>query len=235
MNIMLFWISLFLLTGILTFYYSRLQPFPEIGGKFSLLVLILAIFLWITESSPRPGSEDFAPTLSLITGGLGVIIGIRHMGITKKDVILAPLGGVLFTVGGIWLLSSRWEGADQFQQISLFLVASILVALEIYLIFRGLVIGIPGVSWSKSGIRQIQRGLIEGPNGAIAHFEKSWDSEDSWINSMSHAALILIYRKLDKKEREQHHTIELERNGGWDSLDDSWIKAIENSLEELNF
>ena len=175
---MLFWISLFLLTGILTFYYSRLQPFPEIGGKFSLLVLILAIFLWITESSPRPGSEDFAPTLSLITGGLGVIIGIRHMGITKKDVILAPLGGVLFIVGGIWLLSSRWDGADQFQQISLFLVASILVALEIYLIFRGLVIGIPGVSWSKSGIRQIQRGLIEGPNGAIAHFEKALDKKD---------------------------------------------------------
>lgn len=232
---MLFWISLFSLIGILTFYYSRLQPFPEIGGKFSILLLLLAIFLWITESSPRPGSEDFAPTLSLISGGLGVIIGIRHMGITKKDVILAPLAGVLFIVGGIWLLSSRWEGADQVQQIGLFVVASILVALEIYLIFRGLVIGIPGVSWSKSGIRQIQRGLIEGPNGAIAHFEKSWDSEDSWINSMSHAALILIYRKLGKKKSEKHHTIELERNGGWDSLDESWINAIEKSLKELNF
>ena len=115
------------------------------------------------------------------------------------------------------------------------MVASILLALEIYLIFRGLVIGIPGVSWSKSGIRQIQRGLIEGPNGAIAHFEKSWDSEDSWINSMSHAALILIYRKLGNKESEKHHTIELERNGGWSSLDDSWVKAVEDSLGELNF
>tara|TARA_B100000085_G_scaffold191655_1_gene175589 strand:+ start:1299 stop:1997 length:699 start_codon:yes stop_codon:yes gene_type:complete len=232
---MLFWIGLFLLVGIVTFYYSRLQPFPEIGGKFSGLVLLLALFLWISESSPREGSEDVAPTLSLITGGLGVIFGIRHMGITKKDVILAPLGGVLFCAGGIWLLSSRWDDAEQFQQIGLFVVASILLALEIYLIFRGLVIGIPGVSWSKSGIRQIQRGLIEGPNGAIAHFEKSWDSEDSWINSMSHAALILIYRKLGNKESEKHHTIELERNGGWSSLDDSWVKAVEDSLGELNF
>jgi len=232
---MLFWIGLFSIIGVLTFYYSRLQPFPEIGGRFSGLLLLLAIFLWISESSPRPGSEDFPPTLSLITGGLGVIFGIRHMGITKKDVILAPLGGVLFCIGGVWLLSSRWEGADQLQQISLFVLASILVMLEIYLIFRGLVIGIPGVSWSKSGIRQIQRGLIEGPNGAISHFEKSWDSEDSWINSMSHAALILIYRKLDKKEDVNRHTVELERNGGWSSLDASWVKAIEDSLEELNF
>ena len=106
--------------------------------------------------------------------------------------------------------------------------------LELYLAFKGLVIGVPGITWSKSGLRQIHRGLILGPNGAIAHFERSWDMEDPWINSMSHAALVLIHRKLGNTDEESAHLLELEREGGWDSVDLSWTRAIESALSKLN-
>jgi hypothetical protein len=105
--------------------------------------------------------------------------------------------------------------------------------LEIYLVFRGLVIGVPGITWSKSGLRQIHRGLIHGPNGAISHFERSWDMEDPWINSMSHAALVLIHRELGNSDDEKSHLRELEKEGGWDSVDSSWTEAIESSLSKL--
>ena len=233
-EIMLFWIGLFAAVGCVSYYLSRVQPFPEIGGRFAAIVLVLAIILWISNTSPRSASEQFPAVLSVSVGGLAVIWGVRSMGIEKRDVILAPLGGVLFCIGGISLLADRWEGAGQPEQIGSFVLASILVMLELYLAFKGLVIGVPGITWSKSGLRQIHRGLILGPNGAIAHFERSWDMEDPWINSMSHAALVLIHRKLGNTDEEGEHLLELERGGGWDSVDLSWTRAIESALSKLN-
>lgn len=148
----------------------------------------------------------------------------------KTDVIVAPLAGILFCIGGISLLSSRWEVATQMEQIGSFLLASTMVTVELYLSFRGLVIGVPGIAWSKSGLRQIHRGLILGPNGAIAHFERSWDVEDQWINSMSYAALVLIHRHLGNLEDEEQSLAELEELGGWESVDSSWTQAVEEGL-----
>ena len=124
--------------------------------------------------------------------------------------------------------SSRWDVATQTEQIGSFLLASTMVTVEMYLAFRGLVIGVPGIAWSKSGLRQIHRGLILGPNGAIAHFERSWDVEDQWINSMSFAALVLIHRHLGNLDDEGKNLVELEKLGGWESVDSSWIKAVED-------
>ena len=116
------------------------------------------------------------------------------------------------------------------EQIGSFILASILVGLEIYLVFRGLIIGVQGISWSKSGLRQISRGLIHGKDGAIAHFEKSWDMDKQWINAMSHAALALIYEKENDEKSRSEHVIELEKIGGWNSVDESWIEAIRKHL-----
>ncbi len=162
-----------------------------------------------------------------------MVLGVWNMGVTKEDVILAPLGGVLFCVGGISLLAGRWEEAGQTEQIGSFILASTLVMLEIYLVFRGLVVGVPGITWSKSGLRQIHRGLIHGPNGAISHFERSWDMEEPWINSMSHAALVLIHGKHGNTDEEKLHLRELEKEGGWGSVDSSWAEAIEAALSKL--
>ena len=36
----MFWIVLFLGLGLVVLYYSRHQPFPEISGRFALLLLV---------------------------------------------------------------------------------------------------------------------------------------------------------------------------------------------------
>ena len=46
-----------------------------------------------------------------------------------------------------------------------------------------------GYSMVQSGLRQIQRGLLEGPSGALAYFENSWDAEEDWLGAMSYAAI----------------------------------------------
>ena len=189
-----------------------------------------ALILWISSTSPEEAGDDLPAAISVFLGGVFVVSGIRDMSITKTDVIVAPLAGILFCVGGISLLSSRWEVATQTEQIGSFFLASTMVTVELYLAFRGLVIGVPGIAWSKSGLRQIHRGLILGSNGAIAHFERSWDVEDQWINSMSYAALVLIHRHLGNLEDEEKSMAELEKLGGWESVDSSWTQAVEEGL-----
>jgi len=162
-----------------------------------------------------------------------VVIGVVQMSMLRNDVIVAPFGGVLLCMGATSLMVDRWSGMGQTEQIGSFTVASLLVMLEIYLAFRGLVVGVQGISWSKSGLRQIRRGLIHGPNGAISHFERSWDMEDPWINAMSHAALVLIHQHVGDVEGEQEHVVELEKAGGWGSVDQTWIEAIGDALGQI--
>ena len=227
---MLFWIVLLCGLGGYCYYLSRLQPFPERGNRFSMALFTGALILWISSTSPEESGSDLPAAISVFLGGVFVVTGIRDMSIMKTDVIVAPLAGILFCVGGISLLSSRWGVATQVEQIGSFLLASTMVTVELYLSFRGLVIGVPGIAWSKSGLRQIHRGLILGPNGAIAHFERSWDVEDQWINSMSYAALVLIHRHLGNLEDEEQSLAELEELGGWESVDSSWTQAVEEGL-----
>ena len=228
-----FWIIVFAIVGLACLWYSRHQPFPEISGRFSALLLTISVLLWLSSTAPRSTSEEVPAIVAAVVGGLGVVFGVRHMTTTHKDVVVAPFGGVLLCVGSISLLSERWSDYDQTEQLISFALASVLVTLEIYLSFRGLVIGVQGISWSKSGLRQVRRGLLEGPRGAISHFEKSWHSEDQWLTAMSHAALVLIHRHMGDTENEENHDLELEKLGGWDSVDESWTVAIREGLSEL--
>ena len=227
---MLLWIVLLCGLGAYCYYLSGLQPFPEKGNRFAMVLFSGALILWMSSTSPEEVGNDLPAAISVFLGGVFVVTGIRDMSIMKTDVIVAPLAGILFCVGGISLLSSRWEVATQMEQIGSFFLASTMVTVELYLAFRGLVIGVPGIAWSKSGLRQIHRGLILGPNGAIAHFERSWDVEDQWINSMSYAALVLIHRHLGNLEDEEKSMAELEKLGGWESVDSSWTQAVEEGL-----
>ena len=227
---MLLWIFLLCGLGGYCYYLSRLQPFPEKGNRFAMVLFTGALILWISSTSPEEVGGDLPAAISVFLGGVFVVTGIRDMSIMKTDVIVAPLAGILFCIGGISLLSSRWEVATQMEQIGSFLLASTMVTVVLYLSFRGLVIGVPGIAWSKSGLRQIHRGLILGPNGAIAHFERSWDVEDQWINSMSYAALVLIHRHLGNIEEEEQSLAEFEELGGWESVDSSWTQAVEEGL-----
>ena len=230
---MLFWIALFAGLGLTVFYYSRHQPFPEISSRFALVLLVTGAILWLSTTAPRETGESVPAVVATIIGGAAVVIGVVQMSILRNDVIVAPFGGVLLCMGATSLMVDRWPGMEQTEQIGSFAVASLLVMLEIYLAFRGLVVGVQGISWSKSGLRQVRRGLIHGPKGAISHFERSWDIEDPWINAMSHAALALIHRHSGDAEAEREHVVELERAGGWESVDQSWIEAINEALGQI--
>ena len=229
-----FWIFFYFLVGGVILYYSRYQPFPEIGRRYSFLVVFFSIIFAIANTAPRETLEEFPALISVIIGGFGVIFGVRHMVITKQDVILAPFGGIFLCVGAIDLFTVDWVDSTMNEQIFSFIIASVIVILEIYLAFRGLVVGVPGISWSKSGLRQIKRGLIYGENGAIEHFKKSWDMNDPWLNTMSHAALLLIYEKIGDEKKSAEHLLELEKEGGWEALDESWTEVIKNSLNEIS-
>lgn len=229
-----FWIFFYIMIGLIILYYSNYQPFPEIGGKYGWLVISFGVIFWISSTAPRETMSEVPALFSTFLGGTGVIFGVRHMVITKHDVILAPFSGVLFCLGSIDLLTKDWAYTTSSEQIISFMIATLIVALEIYLAFRGLVVGVPGISWSKSGLRQINRGLIYGDNGAISHFEKSWDMNDPWLNAMSHAVLVLIYKKIGNKEEGERHLLELEKEGGWEVVDKSWIDAIEKSLAGIS-
>ncbi len=230
---MLFWIALFAGLGLTVLYYSRHQPFPEISGRFALVLLVTGGLLWLSTTAPRATGESVPAVIATIIGGAAVVIGVVQMSMLRNDVIVGPFGGVLLCMGATSLMVDRWSGMGEAEQIGSFAVASLLVMLEIYLAFRGLVVGVQGISWSKSGLRQVRRGLIHGPKGAISHFERSWDMEDPWINAMSHAALALIHRHSGDAEAEREHVVELEKAGGWESVDQSWIEAIEKALGQI--
>ena len=230
---MLFWIALFTGLGLTVLHYSRHQPFPEISGRFALVLLVTGAILWLSTTAPRETGESVPAVVATVIGGAAVVIGVVQMSMLRNDVIVGPFGGVLLCMGATSLMVDRWSGMGQTEQIGSFAVASLLVMLEIYLAFRGLVVGVQGISWSKSGLRQVRRGLIHGPNGAISHFERSWDMEDPWINAMSHAALALIHRHSGDAEGEREHVVELEKAGGWESVDQSWIEAIEGALGQI--
>ena len=91
----------------------------------------------------------------------------------------------------------------------------------------------PGIAWSKAGLRQIQRGLLEGPSGALAYFENSWDAEEDWLGAMSYAAITKIHRHLGQNDLADQNENKLNELGGWDAVDSAWNEAVDNALQSL--
>jgi len=228
-----YWIVLFFALGAVSLYYARIQPFPEFGNRFGWSSIAFGLVFLISRNAPRD-TAILAPTVTAaIFGGLAVIYGVRHMVVTQQDVLVAPFGGVLLCVGTVSLMADSWDEMNSTDHLISFVTASVVVMLEIYLAFRGLVVGVQGITWSKSGLRQVSRGLLQGPRGAISHFERSWDMDDQWLNAMSHAALALIHKHLGDEVAEKEHIQELQAIGGWDAVDKNWIDTIEGELNKL--
>ena len=228
-----YWIVLFFALGAVSLYYARIQPFPEFGNRFGWSSIAFGLVFLISRNAPRD-TAILAPTVTAaIFGGLAVIYGVRHMVVTQQDVLVAPFGGVLLCVGTVSLMADSWNEMNSTDHLISFVTASVVVMLEIYLAFRGLVVGVQGITWSKSGLRQVSRGLLQGPRGAISHFERSWDMDDQWLNAMSHAALALIHKHLGDEAAEKEHIQELQAIGGWDAFDKNWIETIEGELNKL--
>ena len=231
---MMGWIFLFLGIGGSCFWLSWHQPFPEISRRYAYLVLMAGSVLIISEQAPRETSETVPMYFALGLGVLGTLKGSWDMTRTMRDVIVAPFAGGMLCAGSAALLVGWWDEGGTYEHISSFILVSVLILMEIYLVFRGLIIGVPGLSWSKAGLRQIQRGLLDGPSGAISCFERSWDADEEWLGAMSHAALIRIYIHLGQEESANNSEKYLEEFGGWEVVDSAWIEAIDSALNSIS-
>ena len=231
---MIGWIFLFLGIGGSCFWLSWHQPFPEISRRYAYLVLLAGSVLVISEQAPRETSEAVPMYFALGLGVVGTLKGSWDMTRTMRDVIVAPFAGGMLCAGGAALLVGWWDESGTYEHISSFILVSALILMEIYLVFRGLIIGVPGLSWSKAGLRQIQRGLLEGPSGAISCFERSWDADEEWLGAMSHAALIRIYIHLEQEESANNSEKYLKEFGGWDVVDSTWIEAVDSALNSIS-
>ena len=82
--------------------------------------------------------------------------------------------------------------------------------------------------------RQLDRGLIDGERGAISMFEKSWSVEESWLDAMSHAALVRIHNSQGNPLAASKHAELLERLGGEGSVEAEWLAKIDSCVKRLS-
>jgi hypothetical protein len=227
------WIAFLGGTSALMLWMSRAQPFPEIGGRWAWLMLGVTGLLALAMNSPRATSPYLPAIISGIMGGLGVTVGALHDR-RKQDVILAPFAGMWFVAATVSALADGWASYSSTEQWVGFILATTVILLEVFLFWKGLIIGIQGISWSQAALRQLDRGLIEGDRGAISMFEKSWSVDDSWLDAMSHAALIRIHEFHGNYEAVTKHADMLERLGGMDIVDNAWLAKIDSCLQRLS-
>ena len=220
--------------GIILIWMSKNQPFPEHSKNFGILLIVLGSLGFIAEQAEREVGPTIEPLILTILGGVGVVIGLIHAIRTRMDVLIAPSSGFLLVVGTIALFSNEWASLSSFEQISAFILISIIILLNIYLIFRTLLIGKLPLAWSQSGLRQLRRGMIFGENGAISCFEKAWDVDEEHLNAMAYSALSIIHNHFENEEEHKKWNQRLLQLGGLESVDKTWIEAVEDSLQNLS-
>ena len=227
------WIAFLGGTAALLLWMSRAQPFPEIGTRWAWMMLAFAGILAMSTNSPRLTTEETPIVIAGGMGALGVIIGAIHDR-RNQDVVLAPFAGMWFVAATIAILTQGWAGYSTAEQWFGFFVATTVILLELFLFWKGLVIGVQGRSWSQAALRQLDRGLIDGERGAISMFEKSWSVDESWLDAMSHAALIRIHEFKGNTEAAGKHRNLLERLGGQEGIEDAWLEKIDACLSRLS-
>ena len=227
------WIAFLGGTSAVLLWMSRAQPFPEIGGRWAWLMLGLTGILAIALNSPRPMNPNLPIIVAGGIGGLGVVVGAMHDR-RKQDVILAPFAGFWFVASTVSTLADGWTSYNQTEQWVGFILVTIVILLEVFLFWKGLIIGVQGISWSQAALRQLDRGLIDGERGAISMFEKSWNVNESWLDAMSHAALVRIHNSQGNSRAASKHAELLERLGGEDSVDVEWLAEIDSCVKRLS-
>ena len=224
--------SVFIVIGAILVWMSNRQPFPEISRQFGIAMLAIAAIVIVANNAPNPPTTNFLLVTMTVCGGTGVIVGVRHLSVTRKDVIVAPFAGALLGIGATGLLVMEWDNfTSTYEQIGSFILICLLGVLEVYLVFRGLLIGKLSRTWSQAGLRQLQRGLIEGEKGAISCFERAWDAEEEHLNPMAYIALNRISRHLGNEEEAEEWAERLQEFGGEDAVAEEWVSAIEAALK----
>ena len=230
---MLGWIAFLGGTSAMLLWMSRAQPFPEIGGRWAWLMLIIAGILAISMNSPRVMNPNLPAIIAAAMGGVGMIVGALQDR-RNNDVILTPFAGMWFMAATLSWSVDGWASYNQTDQWVVFILATVVILLEVFLFWKGLIIGVKGISWSHAALRQLERGLIEGERGAISMFEKAWSVDESWLDAMSHVALARINDFQGNSEAAAKHAELLERLGGEESVEAEWIAKIDSCLKRLS-
>jgi len=230
---MLGWIIFLGGTSAMLLWMSRAQPFPEIGSRWAWLMLGLAGILAIAMNSPRTMNPNLPAIIAGAIGGLGVVIGVIHDR-RNYDVILTPFAGMWLMAATLSWSVDGWASYNQTDQWVVFILATVVILLEVFLFWKGLIIGVQGISWSQAALRQLDRGLIDGARGAISMFEKSWNVDESWLDAMSHVALIRIHDFKGNSQAASKHAELLERLGGEESVEAEWIAKVDSCLKRLS-
>lgn len=220
--------------AISLFYLSSKQPFPEPSRRFSFLILFIASVMAIGQTAPNPVELQFHLAIIAGIGAFGLVAGVYHLGVTRRDVLIAPFSGAIFCVSVAALMATYWGDLTKFEQFSGFFAIVVMGGGQTWLVFRGLLIGKLPLAWSQAGMVALQKGKLHGNHGAIACFEKGWDIEEEHLNPMAYLALERIYKFLDDDENSSYWRDALIDAGGDEAVAIEFINAVENALIKMD-
>jgi hypothetical protein len=220
--------------GMILFFGSKSQPFPTPSRRLGSLLLLISTLLLVGQSAPRPASVNGHFAFLSLMGAFGLIFGVHHMLRTRREVLVAPMAGFMFSVGVGGLMVQTWSSLGTIEQWSGFLALIVLSGGQVWLVFRGLLIGRLPLAWSQAGMVALNRGQLSGNHGAISCFEKAWDVDEEHLNPMAYSALLKISQFLGNHEDIEKWHEALIGVGGEEAVAKEWIEAIDNSLKTIN-
>lgn len=150
--------------------------------------------------------------------------------VSREEVIVAPLAGILFSVSATAIMAEQWDSLTVFEEYAAFATIVVIGGCQTWLVFRGLLIGRLPLAWSKAGLVALERGQVSGSHGALECFEKAWDLEEEHLNPMAWIALQRIHSFIGNDIESEHWGKRLSESGGEDAVAKEWISAIESAL-----
>ncbi len=229
------WILIFfeLLIGVVLYFGSKSQPFPTPSRRLGSVLIVLSTLFLLGQTAPKPASVNAHFGFLSVIGAFGLVFGVHHMLRTRREVLVAPMSGFMFCVGVGGLMVQTWSSLNTMEQWSGFLALIVLSGGQVWLVFRGLLIGRLPLAWSQAGMVALNRGQLSGINGAITCFEKAWDVDEEHLNPMAYSALFRIHKFLGNEKESEKWNDFLVKAGGDEAVAKEWIEAIDNSLESI--
>jgi hypothetical protein len=209
---------------------SKRQPFPGPSQRYGMILLIISFLLLIGETAPRPTGIQVHLFILLFYGSIGLFRGVHNMLVSREEVIVAPMAGILFSVSATAMMAEQWAELSVFEEYAAFATIVIIGGCQTWLVFRGLLIGRLPLAWSKAGLVALERGQISGAHGALECFEKAWDLEEEHLNPMAWIALEKINSFIGNDQEAEHWSKRLSESGGEEAVAKEWVEAIDSAL-----